>query len=78
MRTSFPNCASRDRARAKAFSAEHGIARARTLEEALANPDADALWLCVSADAYGEVGSPSPAGDAGAAIATINPIAANT
>lgn len=49
------SCASRDRGRAEAFAAEHGIARARTPDEVLASPEADALWLCVSADAMAEI-----------------------
>jgi predicted dehydrogenase len=49
------SCATRSLARAEAFAAEHGIGRARTLEDVLAKPEADALWLCVSADAMADV-----------------------
>ena len=48
------SCASRNRDRAEEFAAQNGIPRARTLQEAIANPEADALWLCVAADAMAE------------------------
>lgn len=48
------SCASRNRANAESFAAEHGIARARTIDEVRAKPEADALWLCVAADAMAE------------------------
>jgi predicted dehydrogenase len=48
------SCASRDRGRALAFAAAHGIAHVQTLDEALAHAEADAFWLCVSADAMAD------------------------
>lgn len=57
------SCVSRDRARAERFAAEHNIGHARTTDEVLANPEADAVWLCVSADAMAETaGAFSPHG----------------
>jgi len=49
------SCASRTRERAQAFAHAAGIPTARTFDEVLASPQADALWLCVSADAMATV-----------------------
>ncbi len=45
------SCASRNPDRARAFAAAHDISAARTVDEVKAQPEADALWLCASADA---------------------------
>lgn len=44
------SCASRDLEKAEAFAAAHGGLRARRIEEVLARPDADALWVVAPAD----------------------------
>jgi predicted dehydrogenase len=45
------SCVSRTREHAEEFARAAGIASARSLDEVLARPEADALWVCVSADA---------------------------
>jgi predicted dehydrogenase len=49
------SCVSRQIDRAGEFAKRHDIAAARSLDDLRRNPQADALWICVSADAMAQV-----------------------
>jgi predicted dehydrogenase len=55
------SCASRSLERARAFAQEHGIARGRLVDEVLAQPEADALWLVAPAAAMADVAASAAA-----------------
>lgn len=49
------SCASRSRDRAEAFAAEHGVPRPRLVDEVLAKPESDALWVVAPAGVMGDL-----------------------
>jgi predicted dehydrogenase len=54
-RLRIDTCVSRSADRASAFAQAHGVRQGRVLEEFLARPDVDALWVVAPADAMAEV-----------------------